>query len=158
PGTAQGEAGPGAEGSAAGTVTLGGPGDRRPGLRATEPGGDGGSVHAAGGALRAGQCAGDEQPGVLALGANLQGPDDDGGGDRPAGAPQRDRGAERAELSLRGGQADPERTAAEGRLRGGDGRRGCGPGYATLRSSSLRSSSLRSARPTPPQGLPLPRG
>ena len=40
----------------------------RPGLRAAEPGGDGGAVHAAGGAVRAGQRAADEQPAVLAVG------------------------------------------------------------------------------------------
>jgi len=103
-GVAEGEAGPGPEGVVAGVVALGGPGDRRPGLRAAEPGGDGGAVHAAGGALRAGQRAGDEQPGLLGLGADLQGPDDDGGGDRPAGASQRDRGVERGELPGRGGE------------------------------------------------------
>ena len=39
-----------------------------------------------GGALRAWQRAGDEQPGVLAVGTDLQGSDDDSGGDRPVGA------------------------------------------------------------------------
>jgi len=144
-GTAEGETGPGPEGNPSGAVALGRPGDRRPGLRATEPGGDGGAVHAVGGALRAGQRAGDEQPGVLAVGADIQGPDDDGGGDRPAGASQRDRGAERTELSGRGGQADAGRTAAEGGLRGGDGRPGCGPGYATVVVAALLLPPLRQA-------------
>ena len=103
------------EGTAAGAGALGGLADRRPGLRAAEPGGDGGAVHAVGGALRAGQRAGDEQPGVLAVGADLQGSDDDGGGDRPAGASQRDRGDERAELPGRGSQ-ESEARASRGRL------------------------------------------
>ena len=103
-GTTEGEARPGAEGTAARTGALGGTGDRRPGLCAAEPRGDGGAVHAAGGALRAGQRAGDQQPGVLTMGADLQGSDDDGGGDRSAGASQRDRGDERAELPSRGGE------------------------------------------------------
>ena len=53
---------------------------------------------AAGGAVRARQRDADEQPAVLGMGGDLQGPDDDGGGDRPLGAPQRDPGVERAEL------------------------------------------------------------
>ena len=44
------------------------------GLRAAEPGGDGGAVHAAGGALRAGQRDADEQPGVLGVGAIFKDP------------------------------------------------------------------------------------
>ena len=93
-----------AEGTAARAVAVGRLADRRPGLRAAEPGGDGGAVHAVGGALRAWQRAADEQPGVLAVGADLQGPDDDGGGDRPPGASQRDRGDECAELPGGAGQ------------------------------------------------------
>ena len=41
---------------------------RRPRLRATEPRGDGGAVHAVGGALRTRQRAADQQPAVLAVG------------------------------------------------------------------------------------------
>jgi hypothetical protein len=74
--------------------------DRRPGLRAAESGGDGGAVHAAGGEVREGQRVADEQPAVLAVGADLPRPDDDGGGDRPAGAPQRDHRTEPGELPL----------------------------------------------------------
>jgi transposase len=103
-GTAQGETRPGLEGTDQAAEPLGGFVDRRPGLRATEPGGDGGVVHAAGGTLRAGQRAGDEQPDLFAVGTDLQRPDDDRGGDRPDGAPQRDRGTERAELPRGGGQ------------------------------------------------------
>ncbi len=43
----------------------------------------------------------------LALGAHLQGPDDDGCGHRPIGTLQRDSGAERAQLPLGGLQAAP---------------------------------------------------
>jgi hypothetical protein len=144
-GTTEGEAGPASEGSAAGVVALGGLANRRPGLCAAGPGGDGGTVHAAGGALRAGQCAGDQQPGILPVGTDLQGPDDDGGGDRPARAPQRDRGAERAELSRGGSETEPRRAATEGGLRGGVGRPGRWPGYATLAVAALRLAPLRQA-------------
>jgi len=143
-GTAEGEAGPASEGSAAGVVALGRPADRRPGLCAAEPGGDGGAVHAAGGTLRAWQCAGDEQPGVLPMGADLQGSDDDGGSDRPVGASQRDRGTERTELSSGGREEEPRR-ATEGGLRGGQGRPARWPGYATLTVAALRFAPLRQA-------------
>jgi hypothetical protein len=86
----------------------------RPGLRATEPRGDGGAVHLVGGALRAGQRLPDEQPAVLEVGADLQGCYDDGGGDRPVGASQRHCGAERAELSGRGREENQGRV---GRVR-----------------------------------------
>ena len=72
--------------------------DRRPGLRATEPRGDGSVVHAPGGPIRTGQRVADEQPAVLEMGGDLQGSDDDGGGHRPLGASQRDRGIELAQL------------------------------------------------------------
>jgi transposase len=104
PGTAQGETRSVLEGTDQTIEPLGGPADRRPGLRATEPGGDGSVVHAAGGTIRAGQRAGDKQPDLFAVGTDLQGPDDDRGGDRPNGAPQCDRGTERAQLPSRGGQ------------------------------------------------------
>ena len=125
---------------------------RRFGLCATEPRGDGGAVHAAGGSLRAGQCVADEQLAVLAVGADFQRRDDDGGGDRSAGASQRDRGAEPAEL--------PVGTCEEGEGRGAggggvsmvaerwQGDKGAG-GVAWLRSAGLRwrSVPLRYARP-----------
>lgn len=116
-GSLEGQARSGTEDLAQATEPLGRLADRRPGLCAAEPGGDGSAVHAAGGALRTGQCAGDEQPGLLAVGTNLQGPDDDGGSDRPPGASLRDPGIERAELPCRGGQesqADRELRAAPG--------------------------------------------
>ena len=144
-GVAEGEAGPASEGSAAGDVALGGVADRRPGLCATEPGGDGGAVHAAGGALRAGQCDGDQQPGVLSVGADLQGPDDDGGGHRSAGTSQRDRGTERAELSSGGREADARRPTGEGGLRRGMRGPGRWPGSAPLAYAALRLAALRQA-------------
>lgn len=113
-GVVEGQAGSEAEGTAAGSVEVGGLADRRLGLCAAEPGGDGGAVYSLGGALRAWQRAGDEQPGVLAMGADLQGPDDDGGGDRPPGSSQRDRGDERAELPRGGGEVEARDAAREG--------------------------------------------
>lgn len=125
---------------------------RRFGLRATEPRRDGGAVHAAGGPLRARQCVVDEQLAVLAVGADFQGRDDDGGGDRPLGASQRDRGIEPAELPL-GTCEEGEGRDADG---GGvgtaaerwQGAKGAG-GVAWLRSAGLRwrSVPLRYARP-----------
>ena len=140
-------------------IALGGLGDRRPGLCATESGRDGGSVHAVGGTLRARQRAGDEQPGVLALGADFQGPDDDGGGHRSAGAPQRDRGIERVELSRGVGEADPHRSAAEGRMTAGgeSGLPGRGPGSAAFAVAALRLTPLRQA-PSPAQFVATSRG
>ena len=86
------------QGAVATTGGLGRVAHRRPGLRAAEPGGDGGPVHVVSGALRVGQRHGDQQLGVFAVGANLQGPDDDGGSHRPPGAPLHDCGVERAQL------------------------------------------------------------
>jgi transposase len=88
---------------------VGGVDPGRSGLRAAEPGGDGGAVHSAGGAVRAGECLPDEQPAVLEVGADLQGCHDGRGGDRSSGASQRDRGVERPELSSRGGETGQER-------------------------------------------------
>jgi hypothetical protein len=84
-------------------------GDRRPGLCATESGGNGGVVHAAGGALRTEQRAADEQPPLLAVGEDLQGCDDDRGGDRPPGTSQCDHRVEPAELPS--GASEEEQTA-----------------------------------------------
>jgi hypothetical protein len=181
PGTAQGQTRPGAEGFAQATRPLGGFADRRPGLRAAEPGGDGSLVHAVGGALRARQCAGDEQPGLLAVGTDLQRPHDDGGGHRPAGAPQRDPGTERAQLPSGSGQESqgtapeprqgttgqgeliaPSRTVAERSLTPGEGDRGgppWGAGSAPLASAPVvvaarptTFASARSAAPAPHGG------
>jgi transposase len=80
-GPAGGEARPDAEGVLEASGGVGGVGDRRPGVCAAEPGGDGGAVHAVGGAVRARQRAADEQPAVLEMGTDLQGRDDGSGGD-----------------------------------------------------------------------------
>jgi hypothetical protein len=144
PRTPESETGPAPEGTAAGPVALGGPADRRPGLRSAEPGGDGSAVHAPGGALRTRQRAGDEQPGLLAVGADLQGSDDDRRGDRPAGTSQRDRGVERTQLPSRGGQALEVAGEDGGRVRGGGACQPVrGPGCATLAVAALRLAPLR---------------
>lgn len=147
-GVAEGEARPGPEGAAASTVALAGSGHRRSRLRAAQPGGNGGAVHAVGGTLRAGQRAGDQQPGVLGLGADFQGSDDYGGGDRPAGAPQCDHRDERAELSCGVGEAGTGRAGGEGRVRKGERWPGWGSGSAALALAALWLAPLRQT-PTP---------
>ena len=124
--------------SAEADVQVRGTADRRHRLCAAEPGGDGGPVHLVGGAVRARHSDADEQPAVLEVGDDLQGPDDDGGRDRPPGASQRDLGVEHPELPIGGSQADQ---AARGGVRlgggmGGDARRGAPP---FVRSAALRS-------------------
>ena len=146
-GVAEGQARPASEGTAAGTVALGGFADRRPGLCAAESGGDGGAVHAAGGALRAGQRDGDEQPGLLAMGANLQGSDDDGCGNRPPGAPQRHHGDECSELSGGIGQANQGRTDRDAGLRGVEGPPRWGSGSAPGTVAALRFPTLTQIYP-----------
>jgi hypothetical protein len=116
-GTTESEAGSSSEGNAPRTVALGRLVDRRSGVRAAEPGGDGGAVHAVGRTLRAGQCPGDEQSGLLAVGADLQGSHDDSGGDRSAGASQCDRGNECVELSSRVGEATEGYGVREGGIK-----------------------------------------
>ena len=81
------------------TVALRGSDPRRSRLCATQPRGDGGAVHAAGRALRARECAADEQPTVFAVGADLQGCHDHGRSHRPPGASLRNLGVERFQLS-----------------------------------------------------------
>ena len=150
-GSAQGQTRPGTEGIAQTTQPLGGLADRRPGLRAAGPGRDGGLVHAVGGALRARQCAGDEQPGLLAVGTDIQGPDDDSGGHRPVG-PQRDPGTERAELPSRSGQESQAEPGRETELadRRGD-REPAGAGEALFATAARPLIPLRvSALPQPP--------
>ena len=74
---------------------------RRPGLRATKPGGDGGAFYPSRGTVRTRQRDADEQPAVLEVGADLQRRNDHRRGDRPPGTPQRDPGTERTQLSAR---------------------------------------------------------
>ncbi len=144
-GPAGGQARPDAEGVPEAPGGLGGAGHRRPRLCAAEPGGDGGAVHAVGGTVRAGQRAGDEQPAVLEVGADLQGSDDGGRGDRPAGASQRDRGTEPAELPGGGGEAGEGRAVGGTCGVGGGGSPGWGPGSAALAVAALRLAPLRQA-------------
>ena len=100
-----GQAGLRAQGDAEASGALGSGDSGRFGLRAAEPRGDGGVVRVFGGSLRTGQRDGDEQLGVLEVGADIQGPDDDGGRGGSAGAPQRAGGDEPSQLPSRGGQA-----------------------------------------------------
>ena len=59
------------------------PDHRRPGLRPAEPRGDGSLVHPALGTVRTRQRAGQFEPAVFQMGADLQGSHDNGRGDRP---------------------------------------------------------------------------
>ena len=63
---------------------------------------------------RARQRAALEQSAVQRLGGDLQGCDDDGGGDRPAGASQRDRRVERVQLPSGAGEESQARPADRG--------------------------------------------
>ena len=149
-GEARSETEPGAETAVASRRAV----HRRPGLRAAKPGGDGSVVHAAGGSLRAWQRLADEQPAVLEMGIDLQGCDDDGGSDRPAGASQRDPGVEHAELSPGGGQEEQGQGGGAGAnsgltgWQGGPARSGCG---GLLRSVPAAKAAGHSApqAPTP---------
>lgn len=117
PGIVDSEAGLAVAGGAETPGAMGGLSHRRPGLRTTKPRGDGGLVHPASRALRAWQCAGDEQFAVLEMGADLQGSDDSGGSHRSSGASQRDRGDECGQLP------DGESQEVEGDQRAGTSRR-----------------------------------
>lgn len=93
-------------------VELRGAADRRLGLCAAEPRGDGGIVHTFGGTVRAWECAAIEQPALQQMGPDLQGSDDDGGRDRPTGASQRHHRVERAELPRGDSQTWPDLSAS----------------------------------------------
>jgi hypothetical protein len=105
-GTVAGQARLEAQGSTEATGEVRNLADRRPGLRATKPRGDGSIVHTLGGALRTRQRLVDEQPAVLEVGEHIQGRNDDGGRHRPAGSPQRDLGAEPAQLPFGAGEEE----------------------------------------------------
>jgi transposase len=152
------QTGPNAEVAAQASVVVGGSDPGRSRLRAAKPGRDGGAVHAPVGEIRAGQRPLDEQSAVLEVGADLQGSDDDGGGDRPVGASQRDRGAERAELPSRGGEAS--QGVGDVRITTPSSLRvavvivvviaiAAGGTTASLRSPTLRFGSLRCAAVPP---------
>ena len=144
-GSAAGQARPDLESGAPTPGPIRGPLDRRPGLCAAEPRGDGSAVHALGRALRARQCPGDEQPAVLEVGTDFQGSDDDGGGDRSAGASLRDRGAERAELPSGGGQESPAESGVSLAAAGERGGPPWGAGSAALACAPVAVA----ARPRP---------
>src|ERR1022692_2726904 len=81
-------------------------GDRRPGLRATEPGRNGSAVHASGGTLRTRQRTDLIESRLLEMGGNLQGSDDDGGCHRSPRASQRDSRTQYSELSNGAGEEE----------------------------------------------------
>jgi len=142
-----------AQGAVEASGSLGGSDPGRSGLRAAESRGDGGVIHVPGRALRAWQCVVDEQPGVLEVGADLQGPDDDGGGGGSSGASQRDRGVEHPELPSRVGQTKQ----GDGGLRGlgaGGGPRGVG--LAVGRAGSAPAALAALGRPERSQPGPPP--
>lgn len=83
---------------------------RRLGIRSTESRGDGGALHAAIGTLRTRQRAGEFEPALLQMGADLQGSDDNGGCDRSAGPSLSDhRTQQHPQLSTRGSKEEATR-------------------------------------------------
>lgn len=143
-GAAGGQAGLRVEGAVEALESVGGVDPGRPGLCTTKPRGDGGIVPAAGGAVRAGECAVDEQSAVLAVGADLQGSDDDRGGGGSLGASQHHRGAEHPQLPGGGGQA--------GQATRGVGGEGVAVGRSGSAAVALAALGLPPLRPTaPPQ-------
>lgn len=141
--TAGGQARPESQSRAEALGSVRGAADRRPGLRAAEPRGDGGAVHTLGGALRAWQCLADEQLAVLEVGEHFQGPDDGGRGDRSVGAPQRDPGAKPAQLSA--GAGAENQGGVSSRRSGTE--RPAWPGCAALAVAARRLAPLRPATP-----------
>jgi hypothetical protein len=85
-------------------VAFRGADDRRPGLCAAKPRGDGGTVYPSRGTVRTGQRDADEQLAFQQVGADLQGRDDHCGRHRSTSASQRHSGTERVQLSAREGQ------------------------------------------------------
>jgi hypothetical protein len=149
-----GTAGPGIVGSQARldsesvfetTEPLGGVAPGRFGICPTEPRGDGGAVHTIGGALRTRQRVLDEQSAVLEVGADFQRCHDDRSGNRPIGASQCDRGAERAELPGGGGQAGQEQRQLMALVSPAEEPPQRGPGSAPVAVAALRLPPLRQA-------------
>ena len=81
---------------------------RRPGVCSAESRGDGGIVHVVGGTVRARECDVEQQSPVLKVGADLQGPHDDCGCDRPVDPSFGHHRAEYPQLPSRSGQAEQE--------------------------------------------------
>lgn len=83
-----------------------GPDHRRLGLRPAESRRDGSSVHLAVGEIRTRQCACQLEPAFFQMGADLQGPHDDRGCDRPTDSSLGDHRAQHPQLSTRGGKEE----------------------------------------------------
>jgi hypothetical protein len=75
---------------------------RRYRVRTTESRRDGSIVYIDCGSIRAHESADQQQPSILEMGADLQGPHDNGSSHRPIGSPQHDSRAEREQLSIGG--------------------------------------------------------
>jgi hypothetical protein len=84
---------------------------RRLGLCAAKPRGDGSAVHVVGGTLRARQRSLDQQSAVFAVGADLQGPDDNRRGHRSLGASQRNYRVEHYQLPLGNRQENTQKSS-----------------------------------------------
>lgn len=115
PGTATGEAGSAAGAADQETPQVRSVDHRRPGLRPAGPRRDGSPVHPVIGALRARQCAVEQQSALFEMGADLQRSDDDGRGDRPFDPSLRDYRVEHPEFSSRSSAAEQQ---PQGRFRG----------------------------------------
>ena len=85
--------------------TVQGVDHRRLRLCPAEPGGDGSAFYIAFGTVRENECAGQLQPTIFEVGADIQGSDDNSGSDRPSSASQRDHGDQRLQLSPEIGRA-----------------------------------------------------
>ena len=79
---------------------------RRSGLRSTEPGRNGSTIHSLVGAIREGQPAREFESPVLEMGADIQGSDDDRCSDRPNDSSLGDHRTQPSQLSPRGGQKE----------------------------------------------------
>ncbi len=79
---------------------------RRLGLRPAEPRGDGSVVHTVSGTVRTRQLACEFEPAVFQMGTDLQGPDDNRSGDRPADPSLGDHRTQHSQLPTRGSQKE----------------------------------------------------
>ncbi len=106
PGTVTRETGPASGASDQEASQVRSPDHRRLGLRPAESRGDGSSVHTAVREIRTRQCTREFQPALFKMGADLQGPHDDRGCDRPTDSSLGDHRAQCPQLSTRGGQEE----------------------------------------------------
>jgi transposase len=86
------------------------PDHRRLGLRPAESRGDGSSVHLAVREIRTRQCARQLEPAIFKMGADIQGPHDDGCCDRSTDSSLGHHRAQHTELSTRGGKEETTQT------------------------------------------------